>query len=60
MPPDLRALYALSFETIIARVAELRRLCANLCERLDRSRAVQTWLADAMVERALAIQCLIE
>jgi type I restriction enzyme S subunit len=37
---------------ILARVEELRRLCANLRERLQQSRATQSHLADALVSTA--------
>ncbi|MCW5637494.1 MAG: restriction endonuclease subunit S [Rubrivivax sp.] len=39
---------------IVSRVAELRRLCADLRQRLVASAATQTHLADALVEQALA------
>lgn len=39
---------------IVARVTELRRLCANLRERLAAQQTVQSHLADALVEQALA------
>lgn len=39
---------------IVARVTELRRLCADLRQRLDRSSMTQTSLADALVEQALS------
>jgi type I restriction enzyme S subunit len=39
---------------IVTRVSELRRLCADLRQRLDRSRTTQTSLADALVEQALS------
>lgn len=39
---------------IVARVAQLRRLCADLRERLAASQAVQARLADALVESATA------
>ncbi|AKJ27271.1 restriction endonuclease subunit S [Caldimonas brevitalea] len=39
---------------IVARVTELRRLCADLRQRLDRSSTTQTSLADALVEQALS------
>lgn len=38
---------------IVARVAELRRLCADLRRRLEESQATQSRLADALVESAL-------
>lgn len=39
---------------IVARVTELRRLCANLRHRFDRSSAMQALLADALIDQALA------
>jgi len=39
---------------IVARVSELRRLCADLRQRLAASAATQSHLADALVEQALA------
>lgn len=39
---------------IVARVTELRRLCADLRQRLDAQQTVQSHLADAFVEQALA------
>ncbi len=39
---------------IVARVTELRRLCAALRQRLDRSRTTQASLADALIEQALS------
>ncbi len=39
---------------VVARVTELRRLCANLRHRLDRSSATQALLAGALIEQALA------
>ncbi|WP_143762909.1 restriction endonuclease subunit S [Ramlibacter tataouinensis] len=39
---------------IVARVTELRRLCTNLRQRLNLSKATQTALADALVDPALA------
>ena len=39
---------------IVARVAELRRLCADLRQRLVDSQATQSHLADTLVEQALA------
>jgi type I restriction enzyme S subunit len=41
-------------ERIVARVKELRQLCADLRQRLDRIRTTQTSLADALVDQALA------
>ena len=37
---------------IVARVEQLRRLCANLRERLHQSRTTQSHLADALVSAA--------
>jgi Type I restriction modification DNA specificity domain len=37
---------------ILARVTELRRLCADLRQRLDVSQTKQSDLADALLERA--------
>jgi len=39
---------------IVARVTELRRLCADLRTRLTAQQTVQSHLADALVEQALA------
>jgi len=39
---------------IVARVTELRRLCADLRHRLECSSATQTALADALIDQALA------
>jgi type I restriction enzyme S subunit len=39
---------------IVARVTELRRLCATLRERLQTQQATQSRLAEALVEQALA------
>ena len=39
---------------IVARVTELRRLCATLRERLQAQQATQSRLADALVEQAVA------
>lgn len=39
---------------IVARVTELRRLCADLRQRLAAQQTVQSHLADALVEQALA------
>jgi type I restriction enzyme S subunit len=39
---------------IVSRVAELRRLCANLRQQLDRSRTTQAVIADALMGQALA------
>lgn len=39
---------------IVARVNELRRLCTELRQRLDRGRATQAAFADALIDRALA------
>ncbi len=39
---------------IVARVTELRRLCADLRQRLAASRSTQAHLADALVEQAAA------
>lgn len=39
---------------IVARVTELRRLCADLRQRLAASRTTQAHLADALVEQAAA------
>jgi type I restriction enzyme, S subunit len=39
---------------IVARVEELRRLCAQLCVRLTEARRTQTQLADALVAEAAA------
>jgi type I restriction enzyme S subunit len=39
---------------IVARVAGLRRLCADLRQRLAASQATQSRLAEALVESALA------
>jgi type I restriction enzyme S subunit len=39
---------------IVARVAQLRRLCADLRQRLATSRATQARLADAIIESATA------
>jgi type I restriction enzyme S subunit len=39
---------------IVARVAELRRLCADLRQRLAASQATQSRLAEALVESALS------
>ncbi len=41
-------------ERILTRVTELRRLCADLRQRLVASRATQSHLADALVEQACA------
>ena len=41
-------------ERIVARVTELRRLCADLRQRLAASQATQSRLAEALVESALA------
>ncbi|WP_374366036.1 restriction endonuclease subunit S [Piscinibacter sp.] len=38
---------------IFTRVTALRRLCADLRSRLERSRAAQTALADALIDQAL-------
>jgi type I restriction enzyme S subunit len=39
-------------DRIVARVEQLRRLCADLRERLQRARATQSRLADALVSTA--------
>lgn len=39
---------------IVARVTELRRLCGDLRQRLDRSGATHAALADALIDQALA------
>jgi type I restriction enzyme S subunit len=39
---------------IVARVAELRRLCADLRQRLAASQTTQSHLADALVDLAVA------
>jgi len=39
---------------IVARVAELRRLCATVRERLQAQQATQSRLTEALVEQALA------
>ncbi len=39
---------------IVARVTELRRLCADLRQRLVAARTTQEHLADALVENAVA------
>lgn len=39
---------------ILARVTELRHLCADLRQRLDRSSATQAALAEALIDQALA------
>jgi type I restriction enzyme, S subunit len=39
---------------IVTRVTELRRLCADLRQRLDRSSTTQASLADALIEQALS------
>jgi type I restriction enzyme S subunit len=39
---------------IVARVTELRRLCADLRQRLTASQSTRSLLADALVEQALA------
>jgi type I restriction enzyme S subunit len=39
---------------IVARVEELRRLCAQMREKLTQAREVQARLADALVARANA------
>lgn len=39
-------------ERIVARVRELRALCAQLRERLQQARRTQSLLADALVQRA--------
>jgi type I restriction enzyme S subunit len=39
---------------IVARVAELRRLCVGLRRRLDRSNATQSALSEALIGQALA------
>jgi type I restriction enzyme S subunit len=39
---------------IVARVTELRRLCADLRQRLAASQATQSRLAEALVEAATA------
>lgn len=39
---------------IVARVTELRRLCANLRQRLDRSGATHAALAHALIDQSLA------
>ena len=41
-------------QRIVARVEELRRLCAQLRERLTQAREVQARLADALVAQATA------
>ena len=40
-------------DLIVRTVTELRRLCANLHERLDRCNAVQASLAVALIDQAL-------
>lgn len=40
-------------DLIVHTVTELRRLCANLQERLDRCNAVQAALADALIDQTL-------
>ena len=39
---------------IVARVTELRRVCAALRQRLDRSSTTQASLSDALIEQALS------
>ena len=39
---------------MVARVTELRRVCADLRQRLNRSSATQAALADALIDQALA------
>ncbi len=41
-------------QRIVARVAELRRLCATLRQRLQAQQATQSRLAEALVEQALS------
>jgi len=41
-------------ERIVARVADLRRLCTDLRQRLSRSSATQASLAEALIDYALA------
>lgn len=41
-------------ERIVARVNELRRLCADLRQRLDCTRTTQVALAEALIDQALA------
>jgi type I restriction enzyme S subunit len=39
---------------IVARVNEIRRLCAELGQRLDEGRATQAALVDSLIDQALA------
>lgn len=41
-------------ERTVAGVNQLRRLCSNLRQRLDRTRTTQAALADALFDQALA------
>lgn len=41
-------------QRILARVTELRRLCADLRQRLDRSSATRAGLAEALIDQTLA------
>ncbi len=45
---------------IVARVAQLRRLCADLRQRLAQSQTTQGRLAQAFVENAVAASLITE